>query len=217
MFLGRSDRQVKINGRRVELDEIEAIMRRHPMVAEAAVVLDTAGEGAKRLLCFVQPGAGAAEVAAAVHAHARAVLPEHMMPSRIVVLRHFPMTPSGKIDRRALRLPAELPAAAAPASTLEDRIRALWQRALGRADVGLDENFFDLGGTSLQLIGVHAQLQAREFPELKVLDLFARPTIRQLAASLSRPAPAATLDAVRQRGLRQNAALHRLRAGTGGR
>ena len=143
-----------------------------------------------------------------------------MVPSRFIVLDRFPMTPSGKIDRRALVAPPE---AAPPGATTagpdspEETIRQVWRQALGRDAVGLDDNFFDLGGTSLQLIGVHAQLQAAAFPGLKVLDLFAHPTIRQLAARLARPEPAATLDAARSRAQKQGEAMRRMQMLNAGR
>ncbi|HEX8242017.1 MAG TPA: amino acid adenylation domain-containing protein, partial [Longimicrobium sp.] len=170
-FLGRLDAQVKIRGYRIEPGEIEAALRRHPAVRECAVaVREDAGD--RRLAAYV---VGAAD-AAALRAHLRRSLPEHMVPAAFVQLDRLPLTPNGKLDRRALPTPEHVPAAdRPPRDAMEARVAQVWREVLGRADVGVRESFFELGGNSLLLYRVYARLRDLR-ADLRVLDLFRHPT-----------------------------------------
>jgi hypothetical protein len=211
LFLGRIDRQTKISGHRVEFGEIEHALRNHPGVRDAIAVLREDTPGRKRIVAYVTGGeAGLAE-------HLRAVLPEWAVPSAIVHLEALPLNANGKVDRAALPAP---PAAAArgivPREATERVLAAIWQRVLGIAAVGRDDNFFDLGGTSLQLMEAHAMIQQELKPDLSLLDLFRYPKISELAAQLTPVAvaqPAApTVPMAANRARLAAAAVERARA-----
>ncbi|MEK8051133.1 amino acid adenylation domain-containing protein [Ideonella sp. DXS22W] len=190
-FGGRIDRQIKLLGHRIEPGEIEAALQRHAQVGDA--VVGVVGESeARRLVAWVAGRDGQRPDAAALREHLRALLPAPMLPQHLVVLAALPLTPNGKVDRAALPLPEAAPreAGATPRNAREQRLAACWAEALGRDVVGLDDNFFDLGGNSLLVMKVHGRLQADE-PALKVVDLFRHPTVRALAAHLAALAPAA--------------------------
>ncbi len=216
-FLGRLDQQVKIRGYRIELPEIEAVLAAVPEVREAVVIVrpPTLPGGEPRLAAFVTAHPGRVADSAALKARAQAFLPEYMVPPTIECLPALPLSPNGKVDRRALAGRPESAAgtpAAAAAGELESRIRALWRDALGGIEAGRDDNFFDLGGSSIQVARVHAALQQaldREFP---ITDLFAHPTLRRLAAHLGSPAPAPAGPDAGQRARLQRAALAARRA-----
>ena len=180
-YLGRADEQVKIRGYRIELGEVEAALSRHPAVRECVVVAHE-----DRLVGYVV----AATTVNELREHLRAQLPEYMVPSVIVLLERLPLTANGKLDRSALPVPD--PAGAlvtttfvAPRTELERAISAIWQTVLGREKVGINDNFFDLGGHSLLLVKVYAQLRAELGVELQMLKLFEYPTVGSLAAFLS--------------------------------
>ncbi|MYX97436.1 amino acid adenylation domain-containing protein [Streptomyces sp. SID486] len=153
-FLGRRDRQVKLRGFRVELDEVEAVLSTHPDVREAAVGLLGEGPG-KHLGAVVvgAPGADAGALAARVHDHVRDRLPDHMVPRRLVCVPDLPLTTSGKADHGRLlaRLtwPGADPQGAAPAGADVRAVERIWCDILGTHTVGRDDDFFALGGTSL--------------------------------------------------------------------
>lgn len=216
-FLGRIDRQVKIDGKRVEPGEIEAALRLAEGVADACVIID-----APRILAFIALGGGMAEgeaIARAALTRLRAQLPAHMCPARIVPLAALPLTPNGKVDRAALLALDAQDTPPAPAVQTDDwqgRILAIWQQVLGTARIGLDEAFFDLGGTSLQWMRVHAELEHQLGARMAMADMFARPTVRLLAEHLGRGPDARSeslVDAARERARRQRgAAMRRARA-----
>jgi Phosphopantetheine attachment site/AMP-binding enzyme C-terminal domain len=184
------DNQIKVNGVRVEPEHVEIVLRRHLPLSDIAVVACRLPNGAKHLVAFVVPlpGTSLSEVtfreAAANH------LPPHMTPARIETIDEFPLTKTGKIDRLALsRLAANVRAQkssnATYATPIEATLADLWCRQLRLETVDVNQNFFDLGGTSLQLLGVHDELE-RLFPgQLSIRDLFDLPTIRLLQARLS--------------------------------
>lgn len=206
-FLGRRDEQVKLRGFRVEPGEIEAVLRRHVAVRQCAVVAHhEAGE--VHLVAYVvaqaeQPPPQELRRYLADH------LPEYMVPSTFVALDTLPLAASGKVDRTALPVPPprSLGDFAAPVTREEADIAALWQNILGHPRVGLDDNFFDLGGTSLALIQAHSRLTADLHLDLSVLDLFEHPTIRSLARRISHASNNPLADAVTQRALRQRQAF----------
>lgn len=219
-FHGRADRQVKINGKRVELDEIEAGIRRSGRVRDAAVLSWEARPGERRVAAYVTAPPAQGLSVEALRDFLRAELPDYMQPASLVVLDEFPLSPTGKVDRARLPLPAteaqaddgrpRLP----PANALEATIASVWREVLGVSSVGVDDNFFDLGGTSLQMIRVHAALAPRLPKPVTLVDLFTWPSIRALAASLAPaaagPASSAPMTA-QERIRRQQAALARSR------
>jgi non-ribosomal peptide synthetase component F len=224
-FLGRVDRQVKINGKRVELDEIEATLRRGPEVEDAAVVCPPGEAGARKIHAYVKFRGDGASLET-LRAFLKAELPDYMFPATFTVLAVLPLSPTGKIDRARLPLPqaaavadgaATAPVAAA-GNEIEAALLAIWRQILGTQAVGLDDNFFDLGGTSLQVIALHARISATMQSDISVVDLFQFPSIASLAARLRRGAGhAATPQAgvamnADERARRQQAALARARS-----
>jgi amino acid adenylation domain-containing protein len=184
-FLGRRDHQVKVRGFRIELGEIETVLRRHPAVRDAVVVARHDLDDDARLVAYLERRPGAAPPVNELRALALQWLPPYMVPSAFAFLDAFPLTPNGKIDRTALPAP-EPPrpnrmAAAAPAGATQQALVEIWSSVLRVSDLGTDENFFDLGGTSLLLLKVRDAIADRTGNELPLADLFRHPTIRSLA------------------------------------
>ncbi len=188
-FIGRVDHQVKIRGFRVEPGEVEAVLARQPGVEDAAVTAREDGPGGVRLVAYVVPERGAALSVAALRAALRAELPPYMLPAAWVTLDALPLTRSGKTDRRALPAPGAVPAerepgGAGPRSGVERAVAEAWCSVLGVESVGLDDNFFDLGGHSLLLARLRSRLQGGFPREVSVVVLFRCPTVRSLAEYL---------------------------------
>ena len=188
-FLGRTDHQVKIRGHRIELGEIETRLTEHPHVRSCVIVPREVGPGDVRLVAYYTAD-GAAPADADLRTHVRAKLPEYMAPQHFVVLESLPLTPNGKIDRKALpafSVEQAGPAAdfVAPTNDLELKIALLWQELLGREQVGVDDNFFDIGGHSLLVVRLHRQLSQAIAAPIALTDLFRFPTIRSLVAHLA--------------------------------
>jgi amino acid adenylation domain-containing protein/non-ribosomal peptide synthase protein (TIGR01720 family) len=200
-FLGRLDDQVKIRGFRIEPGEIEAVLRQHAAVSEAAVMVRESGAIGKRLVAWIVPAGDAAgdarQTAEAVREHARARLPEYMVPSAVVVLDAMPLTPNGKLDRDRLPEPEAGHAAGgeylAPRNEIEERIAAVWSAVLDVERIGAEDNFFDLGGHSLLLVKVHRELRKLLPREISVVDLFQFPTVGALARHVAGDVPAAAV------------------------
>ncbi|NNA07928.1 non-ribosomal peptide synthase/polyketide synthase [Pseudomonas lundensis] len=180
-YLGRLDHQVKLRGLRIELGEIEARLAEHADVREAVVlVLD-----GKQLVAYVvlQDPASAGDWQAALTAHLLRGLPEYMVPGHWISLEHLPLSPNGKLERKALPRPD--PASAqqvysAPATEREQRLAEIWQAVLGVAHIGVDDNFFALGGDSI--ISIQVVSRARQAGiAFSPRDLFQHQTIRSLA------------------------------------
>ncbi len=144
-FLGRIDHQVKVRGFRIELGEIEAALLRHPSVSAAVVVVREDG-GEKRLVAYLIAG-GEVPSAAELREHLRRLLPDYMVPAAFVVLEALPLTPSGKVDRKALPAPEGMAAAAAgyvaPRGPLEELVAGIWAEVLRVERVGVEDDFFD--------------------------------------------------------------------------
>ena len=198
-FLGRRDAQVKVRGFRVELGEIEAVLARHPAVKAAAVTIQERGPGDSRLVAYVVPRGPAAPPGPELQTYLRGQLPEYMVPAVFMPLAALPMTPNGKVDRRALPAPQGLPRAAgpdgAPQTAMERWLAAVWQEVLGVERVGVQDNFFDLGGHSLLAIRVLARIEQRIGQRVDFRELIFQ-TLGQLAAACERrqgaaPAPPA--------------------------
>jgi len=191
-FVARADNQVKIRGFRIELGEIEAALARHPAVREAAVVARAERSGERRLAAYVVPhGSPAPPLPAAgeLQDFLRQRLPEYMVPPAWMELEKLPVTPNGKLDRKALPEPAlarpDLDETfVAPRGEVEQAIAEIWQEVLGVERVGVHEKFFQLGGHSLLLVRVHARLRERFGTELSMMDLFKYPDVSSLAQHL---------------------------------
>jgi len=193
-FLGRADSQVKVRGFRIEPGEIEAVLAGHAAVAQAAVVAREDAAGSKRLIGYVVAAPGAVIDGAVLRAHVGASLPDHMVPSAIVVLDRLPLTPNGKLDRRALPAPDLTPVVRrGPRNAAEDVLCTLFAEVLGVDRVGIDDNFFDLGGHSLVAMRLISRIRAALDVELAIRTLFEAPSVEGLArhvgeAGTARPA-----------------------------
>ena len=178
-YLGRSDHQVKIRGFRIELGEVETALLRHECVTEAVAVVRT-DAGHKRLVAYV---VGAVDVAELRTFVARD-LPDHMVPSAVVALDALPLNPNGKLDRAALPAPdwAARVGHTAPRTDAERIVAAIWADVLGLARVGVEDNFFALGGDSILGIQVVAKA-ARAGLRLASKDIFLHQTVASLAAA----------------------------------
>ncbi|KQW87440.1 hypothetical protein ASC94_29105 [Massilia sp. Root418] len=186
-FLGRLDHQVKLRGFRIELGELEAVIMEHEAIRESLVLASRDAGQDQRLVAYAIPHEGAAVTTAAIRAHMQGKLPEFMVPAAFVLLDAWPMTPNGKIDRRALPAPPGMAADAAtapPRDRLEQQIAAIWQEVLNLPAVGIDDSFFDVGGHSLSLVEVEVQLDEKLNLTVPTMDLFRFPTIRSLANHL---------------------------------
>jgi amino acid adenylation domain-containing protein len=185
-ILGRVDQQVKLRGHRIELGEIEAVLAAHPALAQAAVVLRSDG-GEPRLVAYGVPAGGEEPPAPeALRSYLGERLPAAMVPAVFVALEALPATPNGKVDRRALPAPRPVrrEAAVAPRSAEEKDLAQIWCDLLEIEAVGVRDNFFDLGGHSLLLARVQAEINRRLGVELSIIDLFQYPTIETLARHL---------------------------------
>ncbi|HJX28443.1 MAG TPA: phosphopantetheine-binding protein, partial [Thermoanaerobaculia bacterium] len=211
-FVGRVDDQVKVRGYRVEPGEVEAVLTGHPGVETAAVVAWEEKEriGSKRLIGYVVPRSRAL-TAAELRAFLAGSLPEPLIPSELIFLEAMPLTPHGKVDRRALPAPSGQGAGVehvAPRDETEQAVAAIWREALGVEKVGVHDNFFDLGGHSLVLARVHVLLKERLGREVSMVDLFRYPTVAALAKRLSdiSPPPPPVAPQVQERGERSRTA-----------
>ncbi|HSK75448.1 MAG TPA: non-ribosomal peptide synthetase, partial [Thermoanaerobaculia bacterium] len=187
-FLGRIDHQVKIRGFRVELREIEAALGEHPGVAEAVVAAREDTPGDRRLAAYVVPRRPEEPPAVPeLRSFLKARLPEHMVPAAFVTLEALPLTPSGKVDRRALPAPGGRSRAdreedvVTPRTSSEEAVAAIWSEVLGVGRVGAMDNFFELGGHSLLLPQVLHRLRTAFQVEVPLRALFDEPTVEGLA------------------------------------
>ena len=186
-YLGRNDFQVKVRGFRIELGEIDAVLARHADVDFAATLGHRTEAGATVLVSYVVPVAGAGVDTATLIAHVAAHLPAHMVPAAIVTLDTVPLTPVGKLDRAALPAPVfEAAAYRAPESPTEQAVAAAFAEVLGLDRVGRDDDFFDLGGTSLLATRLMARLGTDLDLRIPVRQLFDTTTVLALAAAADR-------------------------------
>ena len=189
-FLGRLDNQVKVRGFRIELGEIEVVLQQHPSVRDAVVVAREDTPGDRRLVAYVVPVAEDAAEVNGFREYLKQHLPEYMVPSAVVVVDKFPLTPNGKVDRDALPPPNYASLVASQTSTrqmspLELQIAAIWQQVLDVRSIGLTDNFFDLGGHSLLAVRLFGELERALGKRLPLATLFQAPTIEKLATVLS--------------------------------
>ncbi|MEU3648454.1 non-ribosomal peptide synthase/polyketide synthase [Lentzea sp. NPDC034063] len=180
-YLGRVDEQVKIRGFRIEPGEVEAALRGHAEVAEAVVVARE-DEGHRRLVAYLVPAQRTPE-ALELRAWLKQTLPDYMVPSAFVVLDRLPMTTSGKVDRNALPAPArrqEGPSGTAPRTETERRLAEVWAAVLGVERLGVEDNFFALGGDSILSIQVVSRARQAGL-RLTSKDIFRHQTVAELA------------------------------------
>nr|WP_306464213.1 non-ribosomal peptide synthetase [Corallococcus exiguus] len=186
-FLGRTDFQLKLRGFRIEPGEVEAVLRQAPDVREAVVLAREDVPGEKRLVAYVVLGGDSADTDR-VKAHAQRQLPDYMMPSAWVALPSLPLSPNGKVDRKALPAPeAPRPTEStreAPRNAVEAQLAAIWAEVLHLDAVGIHDDFFDLGGHSLLATQVVSRIRAVLGVELPLGELFNAPTVAALARHL---------------------------------
>ena len=182
-FLGRADSQVKLRGFRIELGEIETVLREHPAVREAIVIATEVAPDDKRLVAYVvtaRSGASGSDL----REYLRRRLPEYMVPVTFMEVAEFPLTSSGKIDRRALPAPDGLGVEQdyqAPRTQTEELLSGLYASVLRVPRVGVHDNFFELGGHSLLATQLMSRVREAFGVELPLRELFARPTVAGLA------------------------------------
>jgi amino acid adenylation domain-containing protein len=185
-YLGRIDSQVKIRGFRIELGEIEAALSQHPQVQQAVVIVKEDRPGEKYLAAYVVPNSTpTADSTNRLREYLKARLPEYTIPAAFVFLEAFPLTPSGKIDRRALPAPQNTRSSSSalvlPRTPTEEVIAGIWTQVLGLQQVSVEDNFFDLGGHSLLATQLISRLRTAFDVDLPLPDLFEFPTIATLA------------------------------------
>jgi amino acid adenylation domain-containing protein len=184
--LGRADFQVKVRGFRVELKEIEAVLAAHEAVRAAVVLYREDAPGDKRLVAYVVGRAGQSPAASELRAYLKQRLPGHMVPAAFVLLDEMPLTPNGKLDRRALPAPERARpekenSFVAPRNRIEETLAAIWAEVLGLERVGIHDNFFELGGHSLLVIQVLSRVRKSFQVEVSPRDMFETPTVAHLA------------------------------------
>jgi amino acid adenylation domain-containing protein len=189
---GRADRQVKLRGFRIEPGEVEAALRAHPSVRDAAVLARGDAE-TRRLVAWIVPSTDEVDVDA-LRAHLSALLPEWMVPSAFVPLAALPLTPNGKLDRAALPDPEPSTAAEfiAPGTDTERALAAIWAELLDVDTVGATDQFFHLGGHSLLATRLSARVRATFGIDLPLRAVFEHPTLAALAAEIDRRRPSPT-------------------------
>jgi aryl carrier-like protein len=187
---GRKDFQVKIRGQRVEVVEIDMALSKHGAVKEAVTLACEDAHGDKCLVSYLVLESGRGVTSKELRTFLQQRLPDYMVPSSIVFLDAIPLNANGKLDRRALPAPAldkddEAPRHVLPKDRVEHGLVEIWKNLLGVHTVGIHDNFFDIGGHSLLLIQLHAQLQAAFAVDIPMIELFRSPTISAQAEYLS--------------------------------
>jgi natural product biosynthesis luciferase-like monooxygenase protein len=216
-FLGRVDHQVKVRGHRIETGEIEARLAQHPHVASCAVVARPGAGGDGVLIGYVIPRGEVTLAAEGLRRHLLDALPEFMVPSMFVALEAFPMTPNGKVDRKALsersvQGQTARPAYSAPRNELEGLLQQVWQEVLGLDRVGVQDNFFHIGGHSILEARLQNRLSVTAVGHLELVELFSHPTIESMARFLhERSSSSRTGELGDDRTRRQRAALRQQR------
>ena len=190
-YVGRADYQVKVRGFRIELGEIEAALLEHSQVREAIAIVRENERGDRRLLAYVTVNGDNSQLSSnELRESVSRRLPEYMVPNAVFVLERLPLTANGKIDRQALAelndvRPETVAPYQPPRNELERQIAAAWMGALKIDKVGVDQNFFDLGGHSMLLAQVHLRLQGILGREFALVDFFKYPTVGLLARFIS--------------------------------
>lgn len=188
-FLGRMDHQVKIRGYRIELGEIETVVGEHEGVRECVAMVREDVAGDKRLVCYVVGEESVSTTARDLRSYLVDKLPEYMVPSVFVLMEKFPLTPNGKVDRKALPAPERsrsdlVEAYVEPRTALERVLAGIWSQVLGVERVGVDDNFFELGGHSLLVTQLLSRVHEACQMKLPMRYIFEAPTIAGLAARM---------------------------------
>lgn len=188
-YLGRTDHQVKLRGFRIELGEVEAVLNNHDAVKEALVLVREDSPGDPRLVSYVVTNEPRAEVVNHLRSYAKTKLPDYMVPAAFVQLDEFPLTGSGKVDRRALPAPDQSRPMleeqyVAPRNELEESITEMWREILGLERIGIHDDFFDVGGNSLHAMQIMAKVTNMFDVYLPLYSLFDTPTIAGLAQQI---------------------------------
>ena len=219
-YLGRIDQQVKLRGFRIELGEIEAVLRQHPAVQEAVVIAREDTPGEKRLVAYmvIKPETGDQRLethgstdrrqspvsslqSQALRSHLQAKLPDYMLPSAFVELERLPLTPNGKVDRKALPALVNLRSSqdktfVAPRTATERALADIWSAVLGVEQIGIHDNFFEVGGNSLLTLHLLQRIQESFVIALPIQRLFAEPTIAGIAPLIDAAQPASSAPTV---------------------
>jgi amino acid adenylation domain-containing protein len=191
-YVGRADHQVKLRGFRIELGEIEAAMERHPAVRKAFAMVREDRPGMKRLVGYFENKKDSAPAESGeIRERLKKMLPDYMVPSNFISLERLPLTPNGKIDRKALPIPADLaaegaPDSGAPRDAIELMLSQIWAKILNVKRIGLHDNFFDLGGHSLLVVRIVAEVENIFGKRLPLATLLQAPTVAELAEILRR-------------------------------
>jgi amino acid adenylation domain-containing protein len=187
-YHGRTDFQVKIRGFRIELGEIETLLSKHPTVERVVVIVHEDRRGGKRLVAYLVPKPGKEIVSADLRAHLEHSLPDYMVPSIYMAMQSFPINANGKVDRQALPAPdwSQLSRGekTAPKDNLESILVRIWERVLGVPNIGVDDNFFDLGGHSVLAVRLLSEVEKVVGRKIPLSSLFRGSTVSTLAALL---------------------------------
>ena len=188
-YVGRTDGQIKLRGFRIELAEIESVLLQRPEIVEAAVMLREDEPGNPRIVAYVHPAESEAMSIGKLRDELKQLLPDYMIPSAFVRLETMPLTTNGKVDRAALpapdrQRPEQSAEFAAPRNELERALAEIHRNVLNLDRVGVQDNFFDLGGNSLLAVEAYRRMESLANGKCQVLDLFKYPTIRSLAEFL---------------------------------
>ncbi|WP_019506242.1 non-ribosomal peptide synthetase [Pleurocapsa sp. PCC 7319] len=189
-FMGRIDYQVKIRGFRIEIGEIEALLEQYPAIQQTAV-LACEGVSGKRLVAYLVPHDEQEVSTSELRQFLKQKLPDYMLPSVFMQLESFPLTPNGKIDRRALPAPEQVRGESAatyvaPSTPIEQQLVSIWTQVLQLEPIGIEDNFFELGGHSLLATQVISRIREAQNTEISLKNLFESPTIGELAQQLER-------------------------------
>jgi amino acid adenylation domain-containing protein len=190
-YVGRMDHQVKVRGYRIELGEIESVLATHPSVKQCVVLAREDSPGDRRLVAYIIAAAGQTPVARVLREFLATKLPDYMVPTAFVLVPAMPLTPNGKVDRKALPVPTRENSIldheyVAPRSDLEKRLVRIWERALGIVPIGIRDNVFDLGVDSIIAARLFAEIEKTLGRDLPPGPLFRAPTVQSLAELLER-------------------------------
>jgi amino acid adenylation domain-containing protein len=214
-FLGRIDHQIKIRGFRIELGEIESALSQHPDVQEAVAVAREDVPGDKRLVAYLVLRHAQDNAEKELRGFLQQRLPEYMVPTSFVLLEALPLTPSGKVDRKALLMPVEVrpnldASYVEPRNSLEQEIAEIWAQILRLDRVGANDNFFELGGTSILGVQMMIRLQKKLGRSLRVVLLYQHSSVGELAQALqSEDDQVQDYQSVQARAQQQRAIHHR--------
>ena len=189
-FIGRVDHQVKIRGYRIELGEIESALRQQDGIQDAIAIVEEDPPTHKQLVGYVTAARGMTLDLDTIKQDLKQRLPEYMVPAMLIGLDAIPLTPNGKVDKRNLpKSRTTVPKTVTPRTTLEQHLSDLWCEVLGLQQVGTNDNFFDVGGTSILSLQIAARLSTELGQPLRAVKLYEYPTIRGLAQYLTQSYP----------------------------